>query len=218
MIVLDLFCGLKGWSEPFLQRGHTVYTLDIDPKFQPDYVADILEINPKTLPSPDIILASPPCEAFSVLRIGRNWTGPDDNPPHHPKTSVAKNAYKIVSKTLDIIDKLEPTYFIIENPRAKLRKLDLMQGLDRKTVTYCQYGEKFMKPTDLWGGFPPSLELKPICKNGAPCHVSAPRGSTSGIQGYGAGKGNAKTMAALRAKIPYALALDVCMASEADIL
>jgi hypothetical protein len=41
------------------------------------------------------------------------------------------------------------------------------------------------KPTDLWGGFPPSLILKAPCKNGDPCHVAAPRGSSTGIQGNG---------------------------------
>lgn len=39
-----------------------------------------------------------------------------------------------------------------------------------------------MKPTDLWSNIP-DLEFKPLCKNGAPCHVAAPRGSSTGTQG-----------------------------------
>jgi len=39
-----------------------------------------------------------------------------------------------------------------------------------------------MKPTDLWSNMK-DLELLPICKNGAPCHISAPRGSSTGTQG-----------------------------------
>lgn len=107
-----------------------------------------------------------------------------------------------------IIQQIQPQFFIIENPRAKLRKLTCMQDFERRTVTYCQYGENRMKPTDLWGGFPPSLILKPICKNGAPCHVAAPRGSRTGTQGMDSAES---------AKIPYALALDVCIAAEKDL-
>ena len=35
MNVLDLFCGLKGWSKAFKYRGHTVVTVDIERKFNP---------------------------------------------------------------------------------------------------------------------------------------------------------------------------------------
>ena len=42
------------------------------------------------------------------------------------------------------------TYWIIENPRGKLRKLEIVKDLPRTTVTYCQYGDIRMKPTDLW--------------------------------------------------------------------
>jgi hypothetical protein len=55
-----------------------------------------------------------------------------------------------------------------------------MKQLQRTTVTYCQYGGKNMKPTDLWNNF--NFEGK-ICKNGDSCHHSAPRGSRTGTQG-----------------------------------
>ena len=90
-----------------------------------------------------------------------------------------------------------------------------------------------MKPTDLWGGFPPSLVLPPPCKNGAPCHVSAARGSVTGIQGrartkfrggliedmihYYSTDERRKDLSALRAQIPRQLALLVCEAAERDL-
>jgi hypothetical protein len=210
MNVIDLFCGLKGWSEPFLERGHEVITLDIDPKFHPDIVADILEVEPEDFPwRPDAILASPPCEAFSVLRIGRNWTGPDDPNPHSPKTPEAAHAVKLVEKTINLIEQMSPRFFVIENPRAKLRKLPMMARFDRVTVTYCQYGLKYMKPTDLWGGFPKSWAPRPICSNGDPCHVRAPRGSLTGVQ--------SRTPSEIKAKIPRELALEICLAMERDL-
>lgn len=183
MKVLDLFAGLRGWSEPWRARGHEVMSLDLDPAFGSDITADMRDFVKdfdKYLHGwrPDVILASPPCEAFSVMTIGRNW-----HRDHTPKTEKAELALELVGHTRYAIHWLQPRFFVIENPRAKLRKLAPVQDLDRVTVTYCQYGEAYMKPTDLWGGFPPSWFPRPPCKNGAPCHVSAARGSTTGIQG-----------------------------------
>ena len=204
MKVLDLFSGLNGWSDTFKERGHEVFTVDFDPRFGADLTRDVGLLMPWDLPwRPDIILASPPCEKFSVMGIGRNW--------HHdgsPKTPEAAEALRLVERTLYLIDKLQPAFWIMENPRAKLRVLPPMVDLERRTVTYCQYGEHRMKPTDLWGHFPPSLELHPACKNGAPCHTRAVRGSRTGTQGMDAVES---------AKIPAPLALAVCLAAEADL-
>lgn len=63
-----------------------------------------------------------------------------------------------------------------------MRKMDCMQDLPCHTVTYCQYGDTRMKPTDIWTNHP-NPQFKPICKNGDSCHVSAPRGSRTGTQG-----------------------------------
>ena len=51
----------------------------------------------------------------------------------------------------------------------------------RITVSYCQYGDTRMKPTDIWINIP-NWEGK-MCRNGASCHVAAPRGSKTGTQG-----------------------------------
>lgn len=234
MKVLDLFAGLRGWSDTFRARGHEVRTLDLDPRFDADYPVDILEWDARELPwRPDIILASPPCEGFSVMNIGKNWTRPDEDPPHAPKTERAWTALKIVQATRRVIAELEPAYFIIENPRAKLRKLPVVADLERRTVTYCRYAETTMKPTDLFGGFPPSLVLEQPCdtrgmpiveidgvpwvldrNTGKPCHISAPRGSRTpgSIQGV-----TGKDADAIRAKVPAALALAVCLATERDL-
>ena len=60
--------------------------------------------------------------------------------------------------------------------------MDFMNGLPRYTVTYCQYGDTRMKPTDIWTNHP-NPQFKPPCHNGDPCHESAPRGSRTGTQG-----------------------------------
>ena len=243
--VLDLFAGLRGWADPWAARGHETFTVDLDPAFDVDSHTDIFELRAADLPwRPDVILASPPCERFSVLQIGRNWTGPDDFPPHQPKTEEAKLALALVEATRRLIAECAPAFFVIENPRAKLRKLAVVADFDRVTVAYCQYGEPFQKPTDLWGGFPPSWHPRPMCKPKSGCHVSAPRGSKTGIQGpavaelrepstankdaqrqhYGIPRGadskgtaTRATLAALRSKIPAALSLELCRAAERDL-
>ena len=84
--------------------------------------------------------------------------------------------------TLRLIAVLRPSYRVIENPRGRLRSLDLLAEVPRKTVWYCRLGLDRAKPTDLWGGFPPGLELPPPCHNGIADHVAAPRGSRTGTQ------------------------------------
>ena len=113
----------------------------------------------------------------------------------------------IVNKTKEIINTLQPKYFVIENPRGKLRKLDLLDSFNRVTVTYCQYGDDRMKPTDLWH----NLDWTPrtMCKNGMPCHVAAPRGSQTGTQGL---KGNYE-----RSKVPYELCKEILEYINNDI-
>lgn len=204
MKVLDLFSGLEGWSQPFRERGHEVYRVELNPRFPAEH-RDVMDFNPEALPwKPDIILASPPCTAFTVMQIGRNWTH-----DHQPKTDSARSGLMLLGRTIELIQMMRPKFFIIENPRGKMRKMPQMAQFERRTVTYCQFGEKRMKPTDLWGGFPPSLVLPPPCKNGDPCHISSPRGSTNGTQGMDSAEA---------AKIPRELALRVCIATEQSLI
>lgn len=211
MKILDLFAGLRGWSRKAQRDGHDVVAIEQDHQFSDVYYGDINQLTAVYLRAlkewaPDLILASPPCEGFTVMNIGKNW--------YHdgtPKTDRARQALVNVRSTLDIITLLQPYYWVVENPRGKLRALDIMADYERRTVTYCQLGEQRMKPTDLWGGFPPSLVLPDPCKNGDPCHVAAPRGSktpgsTQGLKG-----------APDRAKVPQRLADLVIDAATQDL-
>lgn len=178
MKILELFAGTASFSNVAKAQGHTTFTSDYDAQFKTDYCVDIMEFDTKRVPfQPNFIWASPPCETFSVASIGKHW-----NIDNTPKTEAAVEGMKRVEKTISIINELKPDYWVIENPRGKLRKLLMMQGFERHTVTYCQYGDTRMKPTDLWTNIP-RLKLKPVCKNGMPCHVAAPRGSSTGTQG-----------------------------------
>lgn len=179
MRILDLFCGTKSIGNSFTQQGFEVITLDSDKQFKPNIVSDILKWDYKILPMNyfDVIWASPPCQCFSVASIGKYW-----RKGGVPKDAKAIEAQEIVLKTLEIIKYFNPQYWFIENPRAMLRKMPFMLFLPRQTITYCQYGDDRMKPTDIWGTFPEGFKIM-SCKNGSNCHISAPRGSRTGTQG-----------------------------------
>ncbi|QDP47748.1 MAG: putative DNA (cytosine-5)-methyltransferase [Prokaryotic dsDNA virus sp.] len=212
MNVLELFAGSRSFSKVADSFGYKTFTSDIKPFDKIDYVTDILKFDCAKVPfKPDCIWSSPPCTFFSVASIGKHW-----NKDHTPKTKEAILGCKIVIKTLEIIDYFQPDYFFIENPRGKLRKLSFMQKLPRTTVTYCSYGDKRMKPTDIWTNYLLSNDLfgdnklqgwlpKPVCNNRQKdniCHhEKAPRGSKTGTQGL---KDNYE-----RSKVPYELCLEI---------
>ncbi len=148
---LDLFAGLGGWSGPFRDRHHHVTTLDFEARFKCDFVLDILKV--KSLSELergrgrfDVVLASPPCERFSVMTISKNWRATRDGPV--PITDGAKLAMRVMRKTFALIDAYKPTYYVVENPRGMMRKLSPREPTD--TTWYCQWGMPYAKPTDVW--------------------------------------------------------------------
>lgn len=183
--MLDLFCGTKSMANAFVREGFDVTTLDNDLQFAPDIWTDILDWDYEELKKSDaawadIIWASPPCEGFSVAVISKNWRKEGES--LRPKSDSAYQGIKLVLQTMKIICHIKPQYWFIENPRAALRKQDFMEYLPRKTITYCQYDDTRMKPTDIWGVFPKDFPIK-SCNNGDSCHEAAPRGSRTGTQG-----------------------------------
>jgi hypothetical protein len=199
MQVLELFAGSRSIGKVADRLFFETYSTDIEQFGGIDYLTDILEFDVTKIPfKPDIIWASPPCTAFSVAAIGKNWTKDGDN--YIPKNPRADFGLKLVQKTLEIIEHFKPTYFFIENPRGMLRKMPIMAHLKRQGVTYCQYGDTRMKPTDIWTNSDKWVP-RPMCCNGSPCHISAPRGSRTGTQGL--------SNAYERSKIPEDLCIEI---------
>ena len=183
MKTLELFAGSQSFSKVLAILGHETFTSDVKQFGDISYVVDVMRFNFKKVPYvPDIIWASPPCGTFSVASISTHWKG--GKRAYEPRTEASELGIKLVKKTTSIIkryQKLNPyLIWFIENPRGVLRKLDLIKGT-RYTVTYCQYGDNKMKPTDIWTNS--KWTPKPMCKNGDKCHMPAPRGSKTGTQG-----------------------------------
>jgi site-specific DNA-cytosine methylase len=177
MKTVELFSGTKSFSKVAEKLGHSTYTIDNNKELEPDLCQNIFFIEKVDA---DIIWASPPCTAFSVASIGHHWTG--GKGAYIPKTEFAELSQELVKKTIQIIQESKPKYWFIENPRGVLRKMPFMKDFHRVTISYCQYGDTRMKPTDIWTNFT-EWKPRPICKNGDKCHISAPRGSRTGTQG-----------------------------------
>ena len=128
-----------------------------------------------------MIWASPDCSSYSIAAISHHRKR-EENGNLAPVSEYAKFCDRVNQHTLNLIMTLSPKYWFIENPRGGMRKMDFMHGLPRYTVTYCQYGDTRMKPTDIWTNHH-DPKFKPMCKNGDPCHEKAPRGSRAGTQG-----------------------------------
>lgn len=197
MKVLELFAGTRSIGKAFEKKGHQVYSVDWNVDFQitfwdwldgviPTLCADIGAMTKQDVIElcngvPDVIWASPDCTSYSVAAISYHRRQEADG-NLTPITEYAKFCDKTNKHVLELINELKPKYWFIENPRGGLRKMRFMKDLPRYTITYCQYGDKRMKPTDIWTNHP-NPQFKPACKSGDTCHEKAPRGSKTGTQG-----------------------------------
>ena len=92
----------------------------------------------------------PPCTEYSTALTTR--------------TRNIFSANQIVLKTLEIIEYLNPDYYIIENPQTGLLKSQpFMYGIPYKDIDYCKYGMPYRKRTRLWNNIF-QWNPKPLCK------------------------------------------------------
>jgi len=216
MKILELFAGTRSISKAFEKRGHSTYSVEWNKDFENiSLYEDVNNLTVKKIIKlcggiPDVIWASPDCTTYSIAGIGHHRVKNKITGELNPISDYAKFCDKTNKHLLDLIQEIKPKYYFIENPRGGLRTMDFMKGLYRYTVTYCQYGDTRMKPTDIWTNHP-NPNFKPPCKNGDSCHEPAPRHSKTGTQGI---KG-----AIERAKIPENLCehiVNICEEGKND--
>ncbi len=200
--VLDLCAGTGSATQAFVDRGHEVHKLDIKALPGIDIILDVRDAH-FDQGIFDFIWTSPDCTCFSVAALHHHWKD------RKPKPDTIE-AIDIVKHCIRVIKEAKPTYWVLENPVGMLRTLDFMKTLQKKffrsTVTYCQYGDTAMKPTDLWHNIPTFHPKK--CKKGNSCHAPSPAShSTKGSSQWKTGSLN-------RARLPYRLSLEICKAVE----
>ena len=208
MKVLELFAGTRSIGKAFEERGHEVFSIDWNNSFDGiNWYVDIGLIKAEEIivkfGYPDAIWASPDCSTYSISAISKHRYK-DENGYLQPKSEYAKKCDEVNIHTIKLINELKPKFFFIENPRGGMRKTQFIKDIPRFTLSYCQYGDKRMKPTDIFTNHP-NPQFKPMCKNGDSCHEKAPRGSKTGTQGL---KGSVE-----RSRIPVDLCrhvVDIC--------
>ena len=139
--VIDLFSGLGGFSQAFLDRGHDVTRYDFNPVFEniPNtIIKDVLELISDELKGSDIILASIDCTHFTHANSNPDKEGLD--------LSV-----RLAKHTLNIIREANPRFWIIENPPGRIKKV---LGPPVYKTAWGYWGTPYFKPTWLWGKLP----------------------------------------------------------------
>lgn len=213
MKVLELFAGTRSIGQAFEAKGHQVFSIEWSKDFDNiDWYVDIMTVTADDIVNkfgkPDVIWASPDCTTFSIAAISHHRRKNKETGNLDPISDYAKFCDAVDQHVLNLICELNPKFYFIENPRGGMRKMSWMYGIPRYTVTYCQYGDTRMKPTDIWTNHP-NPNFKPMCKNGDSCHVSAPRGSNTGTQGLRGSKERSIIPAKLCEHIVY-----ICESAE----
>jgi hypothetical protein len=75
-VAIDLFCGLGGWTEGLLAEGYDVTGYDIEEHVYGEHryparliVKDVLTLHGSELLDASLIVASPPCQAYSYMAM-----------------------------------------------------------------------------------------------------------------------------------------------------
>jgi hypothetical protein len=115
-LAIDLFCGLGGWTEGLLAEGYTVIGFDVErhvygnAKYPAQLVLqDVLTIHGAQFASADLIVASPPCQAYSYRAMP--WKRAKALPP--PDNSLFDACFRIQREAIEAAGRFIP--LVVEN-------------------------------------------------------------------------------------------------------
>lgn len=164
--ILSLFDHSGNWSEPYRKAGYRVIQQDL--KLGQDIFADTmtdafwamhdgLKVHG--------ILAAVPCTDFASS--GARWWKEKDNAPAPYEGGPIEFENRqdffvgMVLATLAIVEWLNPTWWVIENPVGRIQKLVPELGPPILKFDPCDYGDPYTKRTYLYGNFNPNLPKTP---------------------------------------------------------
>lgn len=126
-LLLDLFCGVGGWSKAFMRKGWTCVGIDISELGYPGIMCqcDALSLTPEWIDQFDGVTSSPPCEDFA--RAWLPWLRGD----HKPEQWA--------------LDLLHWSVSVCEGRKNRITECSVFAG------RHCPGGTRFGSYT-LWGG------------------------------------------------------------------
>lgn len=139
LVWLDLCAGLGGASQPALDRGWEVIRVDIEPKFKPDIICDLLKpsdvfaLNERLAEMHiDVGWASPDCTQFSKSGLPMSWVCNQQAPPN-PETALSEACWEVIRRA---------DWPILENVGAARKYLTPLFGPVRARVSgHCFWGK-----------------------------------------------------------------------------
>jgi hypothetical protein len=118
-LAIDLFCGLGGWTEGLLAEGYDVVGFDIERHVYGEHrypaqlvVQDVLTLHGSQFRDADLIVASPPCQAYSYRAMP--WKRAKALPP--PDNSLFDACFRIQREASAAAGRHIP--LIVENVRG----------------------------------------------------------------------------------------------------
>ena len=128
-LLIDLFCGLGGASQPFVDAGWEVVRVDVRPDVAATVVSDIRAFEWSGR-RPDVLWASPPCDEFAKLRL-KQW---------HKSQGFPIGTLQLVAEVARIVAHVRPRLFLLENVAG--------------AIPYLGQPTRRIGPFCLWGDFP----------------------------------------------------------------
>ena len=115
-LAIDLFCGLGGWTEGLLAEGYQVVGFDIERHVYGDarypaqlVLQDVLTLHGSQFSDAVLIVASPPCQAYSYRAMP--WTRAKALPP--PDNSLFEACFRIQREAIEAAGHYIP--LVVEN-------------------------------------------------------------------------------------------------------
>ena len=189
-LAVDLFCGLGGWTEGLLAEGYRVVGFDNerhaygDAKYPAQLVLqDVLTLHGSQFKGASLIVASPPCQAYSYRAMP--WKRAKALPP--PDNSLFEACFRIQRESCEAAGRRVP--MVVENVRGAQPYVGRARA---------RFGSYY-----LWGDVPALLPIGTSSKQ--PGHWFKDSGTASGSARFGSKSPERKEWSARIAKIPLEL-------------
>lgn len=153
-LAIDLYCGLGGWTEGLLVEGYEVIGFDIEQHVYGEHrypaqlvIQDVLTLHGRQFKDAALIVASPPCQAYSWRAMP--WKAAKAAPP--PDNSLFEACFRIQREAIEAAGHFIP--LVVENVRGA------QKWVGRSRWNYGSY--------HLWGDVPALMPMtKSVLKGG----------------------------------------------------